>query len=120
MKSLEIIKAKCDEKNFGKLNDINNKYLYKFIAEFVELFKPDSIFISDDSRTDVDYIRQKALKDGEESRLSIKGHTLHFDSRLDQARDKKMTKFLFFISPSFPQKFNDVCLCPNKKSRQKI
>ena len=39
-------------------------------------------------------IRNKAIKDGEEKKLAIEGHTIHFDGFFDQARDKKKTKFL--------------------------
>ena len=48
MDSTGIIKAKCDEKNFKKLEAINNKHLNDFIAKFVNLFEPDSIFICND------------------------------------------------------------------------
>jgi len=106
MGSMDTIKAKCDEKNFKKLEAINNKYLNGFIAEFVELFEPGSIFICDDTEDDIQYIRDKALNDGEEAKLAIPGHTIHFDSPYDQARDKAMTKFLVPAGKEFGKGLN--------------
>ncbi len=93
MGSMDTIKAKCDEKNFKKLKAINNNHLYDFIAKFVDLFEPDSIFVCNDSEEDIQYIRDKTIKDGEETKLAVPGHTVHFDSIYDQARDKAKTKF---------------------------
>ncbi len=94
MGSMDIIEAKCDEKNIKKLEAINNKHLNDFIAKFVNLFEPDSIFICNDSEEDIQHVRNKAIKDGEETKLAVPGHTVHFDSIYDQARDKARTKFL--------------------------
>ena len=94
MGSIDTIKAKCDEKNFKKLEAIDNKYLYDFIAKFVDLFEPESIFVCNDTEEDIQYVRDKAIKDGEEAKLAVPGHTIHFDSIYDQARDKARTKFL--------------------------
>ena len=94
MESISIIKEKCDEKNIKKLEAINNKHLNDLIAKFVKLFEPDSIFVCSDAEEDIEYIRNKTLKDGEESKLAVQGHTIHFDSMQDQARDKARTKFM--------------------------
>lgn len=40
------------------------------------------------------YIKEAAIKNGEESRLAIDGHTIHFDSYYDQGRDKEHTNIL--------------------------
>ncbi|TET51735.1 MAG: phosphoenolpyruvate carboxykinase (GTP) [Actinomycetota bacterium] len=106
MESMSIIKAKCDERNFKKLEALNNKYLNDFIAKFVNLFEPDSIFICNDTDEDLEYIRNKALKDGEESKLAVNGHTIHFDSIHDQARDKARTKFLVPAGKEFGKGLN--------------
>ncbi len=82
------------KKNFKKLEAIDNKYLYDFIAKFVDLFEPESIFVCNDTEEDIRYVRDKAIKDGEEAKLAVPGHTIHFDSIYDQARDKARTKFL--------------------------
>lgn len=106
MGNMDIIEAKCDEKNFKKLEAINNKHLNDFIAKFVNLFEPDSIFVCNDSEEDIEYIKNKTLKDGEESKLAIPGHTIHFDSTEDQARDKARTKFLVPAGKEFGKGLN--------------
>jgi phosphoenolpyruvate carboxykinase (GTP) len=73
---------------------INKKSLHQFIAEYIELCNPERIFVNDDTPEAVDYIRKAALRDGEEGRLAIEGHTFHFDSYGDQGRDKENTKIL--------------------------
>lgn len=93
-KNLEVVKAKCSQVNFEKVVKLENNYLFNFIAKFVKLLNPKSIFICNDSESDFNYIRKKAIEDGEERKLSIEGYTVHFDGYYDQARDKERTKFL--------------------------
>ena len=92
--SLKIIQEKCSAENLKKLEALNNPALLEFIAEYLELCNPDTIFVRTDSEQDIDYIRKKALELKEELPLAIDGHTMHFDGYNDQARDKKNTKFL--------------------------
>ncbi|NIO19732.1 MAG: phosphoenolpyruvate carboxykinase (GTP) [Candidatus Aenigmarchaeota archaeon] len=94
MEETEILKTKLDEENYRKLLEIKNPELHKFISVFIELCNPSKVFVCTDSDEDIDFIRQEAIKNGEEERLSLKGHTIHFDGYFDQARDKERTKFL--------------------------
>jgi phosphoenolpyruvate carboxykinase (GTP) len=103
---MKIIRSRCDIKNYNKIKEINNKYLFDFISEIVDILKPDSIFVCNDTKEDFDYIREKAIKDNEESKLSINGHTVHFDGENDQARDKRMTKFLVKNGSELGKGFN--------------
>ena len=93
-KDLEVVKVKCSIVNFEKVVKLENNYIYNLITKFVKLLNPKSIFICNDSVSDFNYIRKKAVEDGEERKLSIEGHTVHFDGYYDQARDKERTKFL--------------------------
>jgi phosphoenolpyruvate carboxykinase (GTP) len=91
---LKIIRERCSLKDYKKIVDLKNIHMNKFVTRFIKLLDPGSIFVCDDSKDDFDYIRQKALDDGEERKLNIEGHTVHFDGYYDQARDKEKTKFL--------------------------
>ncbi|MCF7894217.1 MAG: phosphoenolpyruvate carboxykinase (GTP) [Candidatus Omnitrophica bacterium] len=93
-KSLDFLKEKLDQKNFQKLESLENPDLFDFIAEAIQLCNPSSVFVRTDSEEDVAYIRKKAKELGEEKALAIKGYTVHFDGYNDQARDKKNTKYL--------------------------
>lgn len=90
----ELLQDKCGQENFAKLLALNNPALLDFIGRYAQLCNPASIFVRSDSPEDIRYIREKAISNGEEMRLKINGHTVHFDGYFDQARDKKNTKFL--------------------------
>ena len=47
-----------------------------------------------DAQEDIDYVRALSLKNGEEKKLAVEGHTVHYDGYNDQARDKAATKVL--------------------------
>ncbi|MDP8290466.1 MAG: phosphoenolpyruvate carboxykinase (GTP) [Candidatus Susulua stagnicola] len=91
-----FLKQRLNKESFDKVNDLGNFKVINFIGEYVELCNPETVFICTDSAGDSSHIREKAKILGEEKSLGIAGHTIHFDSPLDQARDKKNTKY--FIS----------------------
>jgi phosphoenolpyruvate carboxykinase (GTP) len=91
---IDLIKAKCNQKNYEKIASLNNPKVINFIGEYVELCNPSSIFVRTDSKEDAEYIKQKALEQKEETSLATEGHTIHFDGPGDPARDKENTKFL--------------------------
>jgi phosphoenolpyruvate carboxykinase (GTP) len=90
----EMVKDKFIGEGYEKLLKINNPKLHEFIVKFVELCNPDKIFVCSDTPEDVKYIREKAIENGEESKLKMEGHTVHFDNYYDQGRDKKNTGIL--------------------------
>ncbi len=90
----ELLKTKCGKENYEKLLVLKNPTLLDFVARYVQLCNPASVFVCSDSSKDVQYIREHAISQGEEVRLKAEGHTVHFDGYFDQARDKENTKFL--------------------------
>ncbi len=86
--------ARFDEASQKKLERINNNEFNRFLSEYIELCKPDKLFVCTDSIDDIEYIRRTALDEGEEIPAGTKGHTVHFDGYLDQARDRERTKVL--------------------------
>jgi len=90
----ENLRAKLGEQNYKKLMAIHNAKLHKFLSDYVALCNPDKVFVCTDSKDDLRYIRESALRNNEEQELAIKGHTIHFDSYYDQARDVQHTSFL--------------------------
>lgn len=93
-KNIELLKAKCSKESYEKLIGLNNPKLHNFIAKYTKLCNPDSVFIGNDSLEDRQHIRNEALEKGEEKKLVIEGHTVHFDGYNDQARDKAQTRYL--------------------------
>ena len=90
----ENLKKRLSKDGYEKLSKTNNPALFQFIARYVELCHPEKIFVCADTPEDVKYLRETALKNGEESKLAVKGHTIHFDNYKDQGRDKKNTGIL--------------------------
>lgn len=91
---MDILKTKLGKQDYRKLMCIDNPELHQFVATYVELCNPDSVFVCTDSTQDIHYIREEAIRTGEEKKLAIEGHSVHFDGYYDQARDKEQTKFL--------------------------
>jgi phosphoenolpyruvate carboxykinase (GTP) len=89
-----MLQERMEADQFEKLIKINNPTLNQFIATYLELCNPSSVFVCTDSTDDIKYVRQKALENKEEIALSIAGHTVHFDNYYDQARDKDHTAIL--------------------------
>jgi len=89
-----FLKEKLSKESFEKLTGLENSKVIDFVGEYVELCNPESVFVRTDDFKDSAYIRERAKILGEEKSLNIKGHTIHFDGSLDQARDKKRTKYL--------------------------
>lgn len=107
-KALDFLKTRIDQNNFEKIKVLENNYLFDFIAEYIKLCNPKSVFVRNDSEQDINYIRQKAKELGEEKPLSTAGHTYHFDGPGDQARDKKNTKYLLKESVLATTKLNSI------------
>jgi phosphoenolpyruvate carboxykinase (GTP) len=99
---------KLGKESHGKLMEIENPKLHGFIADYIELCNPESVFVCADSEEDIQYIMDRALLTGEEKKLSIEGHTVHFDGYHDQARDKKNTKFLMPKDAKFDLNLNGI------------
>lgn len=90
----DYLKKKLSNNDYEKLMAIDNAKLHQFVADYIELCTPEKVFVCTDSQEDLQYIRDTAINNKEESKLAIEGHTVHFDGYFDQARDKAHTKFL--------------------------
>jgi len=83
-----------DKIDLQKLEKLNNRHVIKVVEEAIQLCKPAKVVVITDSKEDIAYVRELALAIGEEKKLKMEGHTIHFDGYYDQARDKKHTKYL--------------------------
>lgn len=89
-----FLQTQLGQSNYEKLARIPQPEVHEFVARFIRLCEPARVFVCDDSPEDIAYIRQAALRDGEERPLAIPGHTIHFDNYYDMARDRKNTRIL--------------------------
>ena len=77
-----------------KLKNLKNKYIIAKVEEAIKLCKPAKVRVMTDTAEDITYLRNLAIKNGEEKKLKMEGHTIHFDGYFDQGRDKPHTKYL--------------------------
>ena len=89
-----LLKKRLTDEHFQKLISIENPQLHQFVSHYIQLLNPDHIFVCTDAAEDRAFIKDAAITAGEEVKLAIEGHTIHFDGYADQARDKENTKFL--------------------------
>ncbi|OQX79676.1 MAG: phosphoenolpyruvate carboxykinase (GTP) [Candidatus Omnitrophica bacterium 4484_70.1] len=107
-KLLEGLRVKLSDDNYQKILRIVHPKVIPYIFEANQLCEPESIFICDDSQNDLAYIREMAIKSGEEKPLATPGHTYHFDGMYDLARDRKSTKFLVPEGEFLPSNLNQI------------
>ena len=92
--AIGLLESHLDDRNFKKLIAIDNPRVHDFVANYIDICRPASVFVCTDEKEDINYIRKSARHNREEARLSMPNHTIHFDNFRDQARDKENTKFL--------------------------
>lgn len=82
------------EENMKKLEGLNNQHAIDIVKKYIEHCKPAKVTVLTDSEEDLAYVRELAITNGEEKKLAMEGHTIHYDGYNDQARDKANTKVL--------------------------
>lgn len=110
---IEGLRGKLTDENYEKLIQLDNLKLHQFVAEAIELCKPDSVFVCTDSADDIAYIRKLAVETGEEKQLATEGHTFHFDGyehaeHHDQGRDKENTRYLLPPGVNLGKRLNTI------------
>ena len=84
--AIRSITALMDAANAEKLAAITSNDVLLKIANAAALCQPDSIFINTGSAEDRQFVREQALKNGEESTLPMESHTIHYDLKDEQGR----------------------------------
>ena len=91
----QVFEKKLDAQNLAKLSKTTNADVLKKIANAIVMCDPDSVFIDSGSEEDRQFIRELSLKKGEEKKLPMDKHTIHFDLKQEQGRIIDRT---FYIS----------------------
>lgn len=91
---MKVLREKLSKEDLGKLKKIENHKVHGFIAKYIDYCQPDKVFVCSDTKDELEQIKKEALSAGEEKALKLAGQTIHFDSILDQGRDKANTKIL--------------------------
>lgn len=89
-----LLREKMSKESYDKLVALNNKKVTDFVGFYAAHCEPESIYVCTDSQSDMQYVRDQALKFKEEIPLFNPKQTIHFDGYGDQGRDKQSTRYL--------------------------
>ncbi|MFO7964100.1 MAG: phosphoenolpyruvate carboxykinase (GTP) [Desulfobacterales bacterium] len=84
--AMDVFKSNLDPEHLSRIRKIQNADVLIKIANAIALCRPKSVYINAGLEEDRQFIRELALKKGEESPLPMKHHTIHFDLREEQGR----------------------------------
>jgi len=110
--AMRLFENRLDEQNLSRIQEIKNSEVAVKIANSIAMCEPETIFINTGSESDRAYIREMALKNGEEANLPMDGHTIHFDLKDEQGRIIDRT---YYIS----NEGEDISSLANKMDRAK-
>jgi phosphoenolpyruvate carboxykinase (GTP) len=84
--AMQLFEYKLDPTNLSKIQKITHPEVVIKIANSIAMCKPDAVFINTGSESDKNHIRELALRNGEEAKLPMENHTIHFDLKNEQGR----------------------------------
>jgi phosphoenolpyruvate carboxykinase (GTP) len=82
----KLFREKLDKENLAKLEKIKTEEALLKIANAIALCQPDSVVVSTGSPEDMQMVREMSLEKGEEKKLAMKDHTIHYDLAQEQGR----------------------------------
>ncbi|MGQ9679740.1 MAG: phosphoenolpyruvate carboxykinase (GTP) [Candidatus Bathyarchaeia archaeon] len=91
-----------------KLEGLENSQVIEQIEYFMKLCKPAKVTVLGEDEEDIRYVRDLALRSGEEMPLKIEGQTVHFDGYYDLARDVGVTKVLTTPNMRMSKRINTI------------
>lgn len=83
-----------NDANREKIDALKNPKAAQVIEKYINLCRPSKVTVITDSDDDISYVRNLSISNGEEIKLNMNGHTVHFDGINDQGRDTRNTKIL--------------------------
>ncbi len=81
-----LFEEKLDAEHLKRLKRIEHPEVKQKIANAIAMCRPERVFINTGTESDRQFIRDLALETGEESKLPMPGHTIHFDLKEEQGR----------------------------------
>lgn len=92
--ALKFFEKRLDSENLSRISAIKHEGVLLKIANSIAMCQPDYVFINTGSEADRQYIRDLAIKNGEEAKLPMKGHTIHYDLKKEQGRITDRTYYI--------------------------
>ncbi len=91
---MPLLNSVLSSEGLAKLEALHNSHVMNLVERYVDLCKPSKVTVNTDDKREIEYIRQLALDDKEETKLKTRGHTIHYDGYYDLARDVGNTAIL--------------------------
>ncbi len=82
----KLLEEKLDGEQFSRIKDFKHPVILTKIANALVMCEPDGVFINTGSEADRRFIREMAIRKGEEEPLPMPDHTIHFDLKEEQGR----------------------------------
>jgi phosphoenolpyruvate carboxykinase (GTP) len=90
----QFLQQHLDAESHSRLQPIRVPAARLKIANAIAMCRPDSVFINTGSEADRRFIRDLAIEKGEESKLPMPDHTIHYDLKEEQGRIIDRTFYL--------------------------
>jgi len=84
--AVKLVEEKLDPEHLSRMQKIKHPEVIIKIANAIAMCQPDSVYINTGSEADRQYIREWSLQKGEEAKLPMEGHTIHYDLKEEQGR----------------------------------
>jgi phosphoenolpyruvate carboxykinase (GTP) len=108
--AMTCFESRLDSTHLSRIQYIKNPEILIKIANAIVMCDPDNIFINTGTSEDKQFIRDLCIQKCEESTLTMKNHTIHYDLKDEQGRIIDRT---FYIS----NEGEDVSTLANKRLR---
>jgi phosphoenolpyruvate carboxykinase (GTP) len=84
--AMKLLENKLDKDNLSRIKQIKNPDALMKIANAIAMCEPDDVFINTGSEKDRQFIKDLTIKNGEEEKLPMDKHTIHYDLKDEQGR----------------------------------
>lgn len=81
-----LFQNEMDSDHLERIRGITTPEVLIKIANAIALCRPDTVYINTGTEADRQFIRELALEKGEEKKLPMQGHTIHYDLEEEQGR----------------------------------
>ena len=84
--AMQVFENNLDKTNLSKIQQIKHLDILVKIANAILMCEPETIFINTGSKEDNQQVKDLCIKNGEEKKLPMEGHTIHYDLKEEQGR----------------------------------
>jgi phosphoenolpyruvate carboxykinase (GTP) len=89
-----LLAEKLTDTHYTRIKHIHNPSVLQTIANAIAMCRPAKVYINAGSDQDRQYIRELALQTGEEAKLAMPQHTIHYDLKEEQGRIVDRTYYI--------------------------